>query len=401
MRIAMIGGKGAPAAIGGVERHIEELGARLVAGGFDVLVYARPWYVQRRAGTERKHRGMRVIVLASIATKHLDAITHTFLSTLHAMRERVDIYHFHGVGPSLLAWLPRLFRPHARVIATFHCVDRKHAKWGWFAREVLAFGEWAACRFPHETIAVGMTLQTYCLNRYKRETTYIPNGIQRVPDSARSPEAVADLARFGLTSKRYLLVVSRLVEHKEVHTVIDAFRTMQCEYPEYADLQLAIVGSPAFTDAYGDELRFCAAGNSNIRFLGQRSGAVLDALFANCLAFVHASRSEGLPIVVLEAGAAGVVPIVSDIPEHREVVAQTGGILFQTGNPWDCATKLAVTLRNPDVLNRIGAEIQAACVRTYNWEGVTAQTAGRYQSLIAEVLVRERPTARPWARVVV
>lgn len=43
MKIAMIGQKGVPATYGGPERHVEELGRRLVAMGHEVSVYVRPY----------------------------------------------------------------------------------------------------------------------------------------------------------------------------------------------------------------------------------------------------------------------------------------------------------------------------------------------------------------------
>lgn len=392
MKIAMIGSKGVPATIGGVERHVEELSARLAAGGFVVTTYARPWYTQCAPWSQRVHRGVRVVTLPSISTKHLDAISHTLLSTWHAMRERHDIYHFHGVGPALCAWIPRLLRPNARVVVTFHCVDRYHAKWGKFARAILAFGERAACMFPHETITVGETLEKYCMERYGRETVCIPNGVSVAVCNPPHPSLTLreEVEWLGLAPRRYLLVVSRLVPHKGVHTVIAAFRTLQREHREFQNLQLAIVGAPAFTEAYVDELHIQAAGAPSIRFLGQQVGAPLDALYQHCLAFVHASSSEGLPIAVLEAAAAGAVPVISDISEHREVIDRVGGFCFRTGDVHDCVRTIEVVLRSAASLPRIGKDIQRAVLKHYDWESAAARTAARYRAVGAT----ERPSVR-------
>ena len=95
-------------------------------------------------------------MLPSIKTKNLDAITHTFISTLHAIFVvKPDIIHYHGVGPSLLSWIPKLLAPKIKVISTFHCIDRKHQKWGFIARLSLRMGEWAACHFADKTITTG------------------------------------------------------------------------------------------------------------------------------------------------------------------------------------------------------------------------------------------------------
>ena len=71
----------------------------------------------------------------------------------------MDVFHIHGVGPALLSWLPKLLRPHAKVVVTFHCIDRHHQKWNWFARMMLSFGEQIASHAPDATVAVSKTLE--------------------------------------------------------------------------------------------------------------------------------------------------------------------------------------------------------------------------------------------------
>lgn len=387
MRIAMIGAKGIPATVGGIERHVEELSARLAASGFDVTVYARPWYTGRAPWSEHTVRGVRVVVLPSVLTKHLDAISATFLATLRAIRERHDVYHFHGVGPALLSFLPRMFDPSARVVATFHCVDRRHAKWGWVARLILAAGERAACVFPHETIAVGESLAAYCRARHRAEVTWIPNGVA-TPSVVPASVARHVLQTHGLAPRRYLLVVARFVPHKGIHTAIAAFRELLRERPGLGDLQLAVVGDSAFTDAYRDELILAAGGDARVRFLGPVHGSALQILFAHGLAFIHASTSEGLPIVVLEAAVSGCLPVVSDIPEHREIIDRIGGCMFRVGDVRHLRTVLEVVVGCAASLPGAGDAVRTATQRTYDWDTIAARTAERYRVVVA---ARHRP----------
>ncbi|MFA5047783.1 MAG: glycosyltransferase [Patescibacteria group bacterium] len=158
MKVAFIGQKGIPTKQGGIEKHVEELSTRLAQAGFDVTVYSRPHYT----GQKQKvyfYKKVQIINLPSLVTKHLDAISHTFLASLHALFQNYNVIHYHGVGPSLMSFIPRIFNPRAKVIVTFHCIDRQHQKWGIFAKTMLGLGEWTACHFPHETIVVSQTLQ--------------------------------------------------------------------------------------------------------------------------------------------------------------------------------------------------------------------------------------------------
>ena len=88
MRVAMIGQKGLPATFGGIEKHCEELGPRLVALGCDVTVFCRPYYSSEKIGAEKLektgarrylYKGMVLEVIPSIPTKHLDAASHSLL----------------------------------------------------------------------------------------------------------------------------------------------------------------------------------------------------------------------------------------------------------------------------------------------------------------------------------
>ncbi|MBU1921840.1 glycosyl transferase family 1, partial [Patescibacteria group bacterium] len=92
MRIALVGQKGMPARFGGIERHVEELAKQLVFLGQEVFVYARPWFA-RENGQKDEINGVKLVYISSIKTKHLDAISHTFISLIHAMRQDFDIIH--------------------------------------------------------------------------------------------------------------------------------------------------------------------------------------------------------------------------------------------------------------------------------------------------------------------
>ena len=175
MKIAILGSKGIPAQSGGIERHVEDLSVRLASLGHEVFVYSRKHYTKYN---QKEYKGVNLIYLPSIRSKNLDAITHTLFATIHSLFRRYDVIHYHGVGPSTLAFIPRLFKRKVKIISTFHCQDKYHQKWGRIARAYLEFGEYASCKFPHKTIVISKTLKEYCKKKFDREAEYIPNGIE-------------------------------------------------------------------------------------------------------------------------------------------------------------------------------------------------------------------------------
>ncbi len=381
MKIAMIGQKGIPAKAGGIERHVEELSAELAARGHEVLVYCRSWY----AWPVRNHRGVRCIKTKTIPTKHLDAIVNTFTSIFAAARENVDVFHIHGVGPALLAWLPKLLRPRAKVIVTFHCIDRHHQKWNWFARMMLAFGEQIACHAPDATIAVSKTLEAYCRMNYSVNTKYIPNGTQ-VP---MTESDLSLLKPFGLEPKKYLMLCSRLVKHKGVHVFIDAWKKVKTLRPDLAEnMKIAIVGGSAFTDDYVKSLHERAADESSIVLTDTQIGETLHALFSNCYAIVHPSESEGLPIAVLEAMSYGKCVLSSDIPENMELT-KDHGMTFGVGDVNDLAQKIIMLLEAPELVAAVGSEARTHVAKHYDWKDIAETTEYLYELVCLDPVVTE------------
>ncbi|MCX6779062.1 MAG: glycosyltransferase family 4 protein, partial [Candidatus Magasanikbacteria bacterium] len=315
MKIAFIGQKGIPMTYGGVEKHVEELALRLVKEGHQVSAYCRKWYT---GSLLPNYKGVDLLYTKSINTKNLDAITGTFTATIDALGRGFDVIHYHGVGPALLSFIPRIFSPKTKVVVTFHCQDKLHGKWGLFAKLMLSLGERAACYFPNQTIVVSKTLKDYTDNKYHCKANYIPNGVT-LPVAS---EATDILPRFGLKKNSYILSVTRLVSHKSVHHLISAFNALKKENSQELtqDLKLVIVGEGVHTDKYVKFIKDLAIGNPDIVFVGWQGGKDLNTLYTNAKLFVHPSISEGLPLVVLEAMSYGLPVIVSDILEHQELI---------------------------------------------------------------------------------
>lgn len=367
----MIGQKGIPATIGGIERHVEELSANVAALGIHVTVYVRPWYAKEIKG---KYRGVELVYLPSFRTKNFDAITHTFLSTVHAMRSDADILHYHGVGPALLSWLPRLFTPAKRVVVTFHCIDRRHEKWGFLGRLALRFGEFAACKFSHETIAVSRTLQHYAENLYRSDVQYIPNGVAVTERPSR-----AVLKKMGLEPGSYILVVTRFVRHKGVHTILAAWEKIQNDR-DMRDKRLVLVGGSSFTESYVHEITEYAGRLKRVHLLGVKHGQDLASLYHYASLFVHASLSEGLPIILLEAMHYGVPVLASDIPEHMELIAEHGW-KFRANSPESLAREMKKLLKRPQEIQARAAHAEEWVHKHFRWEDIASETASVYKNL--------------------
>lgn len=385
MKIAMIGQKGIPAIHGGVERHVHDLSLKLAKKGYEVIVYSRKWYTGKTEDFDLN--GVKVVHTPSFYTKHLDAISHTFLSTIEAMKKKnnTDVIHYHGVGPSLLAFIPRIFSPKIKVISTFHSIDRYHKKWNFFAKWVLKLGERASCKFPHKTITVSRSLENYSTNEYDVKTIYIPNGVNNIEELENYEEIlkVKSLKKFNLEKDKYLVMISRLVPHKGVHHLIEAFVNLKNKHkdnPKIQELKLAIVGGSAFTDKYVRDLHVLASAQNDIVFTDFQSGDVLEELYAGALALVNPSLSEGLPITVLQAMSYKKPVLVTNIAEHLELV-KNPKYIFNENDVKDLEEKLFNFLNEEkEEIENEGKQNLEVIHKNYTWDNIVPQIIKVYNN---------------------
>ncbi len=370
MKIAYIGQKGIPCRSGGVEKHVEDLATKMAARGHEVFVYSRKHYIE---GNPRSFQGVKLIYTPTIKTKHLDAIVHTFTSTMHALFQGYDIIHYHAIGPSLLSFIPRWLLWRTKVVATFHCQDWTHKKWNKFAQASLKAGAWMSVHAPHKTIAISRLLQEYCAVQYGKEVDYIPYG---VPEPKECPPRLI-AQQYNLKKDTYLLAVSRLVPHKQIHTLIKAWREVE------TDKKLVIVGGSSFTDNYVVELKKLAAADPRVILAGEQSGQIMAEFFSNAYAFTQPSESEGLPIAVLEAMSYSLGIVASDIPEHLEG-AGPAAFYFHKNDQADLTEQLQRVVDDPKLVALKGLQAKKRVMRYFHWDNLIEQIEQLYQNLLKD-----------------
>jgi len=375
LRIAMVGQKGIPARYGGVETHVENIAVRLAARGHDVSVFcrARLRATNPSPGANGTYRGVHLLYRGSLNTKHLDAASHTFFSALKsAWRHHFDVVHLHGIGPAAFAPVAGLFG--RKVVSTFHALDWRQVKWGPSAKSFLRRGEAIGARKSDGVIAVSRLMQAHIQAAHGVGAAYIPNGAS-LPVH---PIPTAPLAKWGLVPGEYLLTVGRIIPDRDVETLLRAFAEMRARHPR---LRLVIVGSETPRTPYSDALEKLAG--ERIVFTGDVFGEGLETLYAHCIAYVLASRVEGLPITVCEAMAHGRACVLSDIPENTEVGGDAARF-FKCGDDKALAAELQTLIEDTAARNALGAIARSRCEVHYNWETIADQVESYYYRVLTE-----------------
>ncbi|NTV78646.1 MAG: glycosyltransferase family 1 protein [Clostridiales bacterium] len=239
MKIALLGTRGIPASYSGFETCVEQLGQRLVERGHDVTVYCRSHHITYPG---REYKGMRLVKLPTIASKYLDTIVHSLLSSLHALFQNYDIALYFIAGNSPVTWILRLAG--TRTILNVDGLDWKREKWPPLAKKYLQFTEYLATILPTAYLTDSLQVQKFYKDKFNNEPLYIPYGSE--------VEILAPgetLAQYGLERGKYILFVGRLVPENCAHHLVEAFRGID------ADLKCVIVGDAPYAEEYKTMLR--------------------------------------------------------------------------------------------------------------------------------------------------
>lgn len=372
MKIAFVGQKGIPVTIGGIERYVENVSTRLSSRGHDVVVYTRPYYTDKNL---KEHQGVTLVSLPTLKSKHLDAIIHSFLSTLHAIFiAKVDLIHYVNIGPALISWLPRLLNSKIKVVGKFECMDWNHKKWNSFAKFSLKLGAWAACRFPHKTFATSQEIKHFASLSYGKDLEVVNNGYT-VKEPMSKPELDKQLANLGLEDDNFMLSASRLIRHKGIHYLIDAFKQVKTNgIPEkYKNLKLVIAGEGFHTDDYVEELKYQSSDRDDIMFVGNQTGQALQALYEGANTCVLPTESEGFSMLLVEWLGYSRTVLASDIAPNMEAVTDEDGkqlaVVFKNKSVEDLNNKLNYILQND--MSELTTLANQRAKERYSWDSVT------------------------------
>lgn len=350
--------------IGGLPRVVETLCRALDPARYEVSVLCLNFLGE--LGERLVADGFRVEVLPQASRKP------DYLSSLRAARllhgAGWDIVHSHNTQPFFDAALGVLLDPRTVLVHTDHARDFPD-KWRYMVLEHLL--SWRAFR------VVGVSEHTTeNLHRYeriaRRKLATIPNGIderlfvrpidrEAVRASLGAPPG-ATLALFG----------SRLEAQKDVPTLLEAMARLRERAPR---LHLVIAGQGTLRPTLEAQTAALGLGD-RVTFAGVRLD-LPDVLRVVDL-FVLSSTWEGLPMVILEAMAAG-CPIVSTavggVPSA--ITDGTSGLLVPPRDPDALALAMERLAADPALRQRLAEEAQAVFAARY---GASAM-ARAYESL--------------------
>ena len=254
------------------------------------------------------------------------------------------------------------------VVRTVHHLDR-------FTTPELAACHERAIVTPVAHVCVSRAVAVELQDGWGIEATVIPNGV----DAARFAAAAADDVgqarwREKLGPGPVVLAVGGIEPRKGTVGLVEAMARLDRDVP---GTRLVIAGGETLFDyrAYREEFdRACERHRVDPLVLGPVAHDELPALVAAADVFAFPSTKEGFGLAAMEALAAGVPVVMSDLPVLHEVFGDTVGY---AGTPTELAKALATALTTPNPRRSAGRTL----AHSHTWKAAARAHLALYRRL--------------------
>ena len=352
--------------VGGAERVLLEVVRRLDRRRFRPAVcsLAPPGAMARAFG----ELGVPVYGLGMAGFRHLCRAGRLF-DLLR--RQRFDIVHTHLFHANVLGRVVARLVGVPVVVSTTHVAEPRC----WH----LLLERWTA-PLVNRVVAVSEGVRTYMVERAHipaRKILVIRNGV----DPGRFRLRRGGFRRGEGIASDCLLVttVGRLHVQKGLGYLLKAAAAVTSQHPE---VRFLLVGEgPERTRLL--QLKDRLGLGDQVRFLGLR--ADVPHILVDSDVFVLPSLWEGLSIALLEAMAAGLPVVATDVEGVAEVVTDgETGLVVPPGDADALTAALSRLLGDPSLRKRLAQAGHQRVVQHFGWEEVVSDTMDLYERLLSE-----------------
>lgn len=352
--------------VGGAERALVELVTRLDRSRWEPAVYC----LSSRGvlADELAEAGVPTVCFGAHGIRHLPGVVIWLSRQLRASQPallQTYLFHANMVGrfAARLARVPN-------VVCGIRVAERRSRARLWIDRLTDSLVT------RHVCVSDGVARFSAEKGRLPLEKlTVISNGV----DAERFAQATAaHLSQFGIPAEsRTILFVGRLDPQKGPFVLLAAVERLLATYH---DVHVLLVGDGPLRQQIDEWVTGRQLG-SRIHFAGRRDDVAELMRAAYCL--VLPSLWEGLPNVVLEAMAAGLPVLATDVEGISDLIENhRTGLVVPCRSPQQLAGGLALLLAAPDQARALAQAAQEYVANNFTWD----QVVRRYEALYGELL---------------
>ena len=190
----------------------------------------------------------------------------------------------------------------------------------------------------------------------------------------------------GISQKVVIILVSRLVRYKGIVEYMDAARMIRKEYPNTVFL---LVGPRESEGKQAVPAGLIEQYSDDILYLGKRND-IRELLAISDIFVLPSYYREGVPRVLLEAGAMGLPLVTTDMPGCRDVVRDSwNGLLVPPRDIKALAGSIAWLIRNKDQRKLMGERNKSYIRMNFNLDLVADAYAELYRKLLEKKCTKQ------------
>ncbi len=316
---------------------------------------------------------------------------------------RPDIVHAFDTKPGILTPIAGAIRGNTIVVRTITGMGSVFGSDHWNARilqAVYRLSQKVVSRCAAETV-----FQNQDDWKYFVDHDLVSGGGERlIPGSGVDLGMFADNALNGATTVGLreelsleegvvFIMVARLVSEKGVD---DYFRAARQVLQMNRRAKFLLVGQRDVAGANPVSQEEIEEFSKEVRYLGHRTD-VARLLAMSDVVVLPTRYREGVPRILLEAGAAGRAVITTDMPGCRDVVVhERNGLLIQPGDVQGLVNAMIRLAEDPSLRSRLGAENQEIVRRKFSLDRIVESYSMLYHELLnrSGAIVRDLPVPR-------
>ncbi|MBZ4666743.1 glycosyltransferase family 4 protein [Mahella sp.] len=387
MKILMLAWEYPPRSVGGISSHVYDLSHHMAKMGHTVYVMTCNDNTLKEFEEDDGVYVYRVCPYNIATNNFIDWVFHLNMAALERAAQLlndgldIDIIHVHDW---LMAFCGRALKHiYAKpLIATIHASEygRNNGLHSDMQRYISDVEWW----LTYEAWRV-----ICCSNYMKDELRFVfqlpedkirilPNGVDIEQLSADGD--ISDFRlRYAAPGQRIICFVGRLVREKGVDTLIAAAPAVLSKHP---DVKFVIAGNGPYEDVLR-RMTWDRGLYEKVQFAGYVDKQTRNKLYKASDIAVFPSLYEPFGIVALEAMAARVPVVVSDVGGLSEIVVDgIDGYKVPPGNAQALADGILSLLDNPSMASRMCQKAFYKVQQAYNWDMIASATIKVYTEVL-------------------
>jgi glycosyltransferase involved in cell wall biosynthesis len=303
VKIAIIGTRGYPYVYSGYETFVKELVERL-NHKYEFHVYCHRGLFLKRP---KMVNGVCLHYIPALELKSFSQLSHSFLSTTHAVFSNYDIYLYVNTANGPFGYITKLFGKKTAI--NTDGLEWLRPKWKGLGSKYFFWSSKISTKSFDVLISDSFAMADIYKDLFNAQSEVIAYGAK-----IQYSEGTIEIEKLGLKKDEYYLIVGRLIPDNNADLIVNGFKKSNSKK------KLVIVGDVPYKDQYVEEIK--KNQSDQIIFTGYITNqALLKELYANSYCYFHGHEFGGTNPTLLKALAYGCCILALDTVFSREVLA--------------------------------------------------------------------------------